>query len=144
MTEASILVCPHCGTLNRVPAGRLDHGPKCGECRGPLLPGEPIELDGPRLDRLLAKDGRPLLLDLWAPWCGPCRSFAPTFAAAAARLPTIRFGKLDTEAHPEAAARFAVRAVPTLIAFRGGREVARRSGAMPLAELLRFAESVAG
>lgn len=144
MTEASILVCPHCGTLNRVPAARLDHGPKCGECRGPLLPGEPIELDGQRLDRLLNKDGRPLLLDLWAPWCGPCRSFAPTFAAAAARLPTIRFGKLDTEAHPEVAARFAVRAVPTLIAFRGGREVARRSGAMPLAELLRFAESVAG
>lgn len=144
MSDALILVCPRCGTLNRVPEARLAERPNCGSCKAALLPGAPIEPDRALLDKLLSRDELPLLLDLWAPWCGPCRSFAPVFAEAASRLPGIRFAKLDTEAHPEAAARFGVRAIPTLIAFRGGQEVARRSGAMPLSELLRFAQALAG
>jgi thioredoxin 2 len=143
VTEAFILVCPRCGTLNRVPQARLADRPTCGSCKAALLPGAPIEADPGLLDRLLTRDPLPLLLDLWAPWCGPCRAFAPVFAEAASRLPEMRFAKLDTEAHPEAAARFGVRAIPTLIAFRRGSEVARRSGAMPLAELLRFAGALA-
>lgn len=143
MSEARILVCPHCGTLNRVPEARLAERPSCGSCKAALLPGVPIEPDPALLDRLLSRDPLPLLLDLWAPWCGPCRAFAPVFAEAASRLPGIRFAKLDTEAHPDIASRFGVRAIPTLIAFRDSREVARRSGAMPLAELLRFAGSLA-
>lgn len=143
MSERLILVCPGCGALNRVPRERLGDRPVCGSCRAALLPAAPIELDGATLDRFLAKDQLPLLLDLWAPWCGPCRAFAPVFAEAASRLPGIRFAKLDTEAHPDIASRFGVRAIPTLIAFRDSREVARRSGAMPLAELLRFAGSLA-
>lgn len=143
MSAALILVCPSCGTLNRVPRDRLGDRPVCGSCGAPVLPEAPIAMDGATLERFLAKDQASLLLDLWAPWCGPCRSFAPVFAEAAARLKAVRFAKLDTEAHPEAAARFGVRAIPTLIAFRGGREVARHSGAMPLAELIRFADAVA-
>lgn len=143
MTDALILVCPRCGTLNRVPKGRLAERPNCGSCKAALLPGVPLEPDPALLDRLLTRDQLPLLLDLWAPWCGPCRSFAPVFAEAASRLPEVRFVKLDTEAHPDVASRFGVRAIPTLIAFRDGTEVARRSGAMPLGDLLRFAGALA-
>ncbi len=143
MPDPLLLVCPSCGTLNRVPAARLAERPVCGSCRAGLLPAAPIETDSASLARFLEKDQLPAVVDLWAPWCGPCRAFAPTFAQAAARLPAIRFLKLDTEAHPEAAARFAVRAIPTLIGFKGGREVARLSGALPLRDLLAFAERLA-
>jgi thioredoxin 2 len=142
VTDALIIVCPRCGTLNRVPKSRLGDRPNCGSCKAALLPGAPIEPDPALLDKLLSRDQLPLLLDLWAPWCGPCRSFAPIFAEAASRLPKVRFAKLNTEAHPDAAASFAVRAIPTLIGFRGGQEVARRSGAMPLSDLLRLAQSL--
>ncbi|MCS6854906.1 MAG: thioredoxin TrxC [Elioraea sp.] len=141
--DATILVCPGCGMLNRIPSARLTAKPVCGSCRAALLPGAPIEADEARLARFRDKDPLPLVLDLWAPWCAPCRTFAPTFAEAAARRPTVRFLKLDTEAHPQAAARFGVRAIPTLIGFRGGREVARLSGAVPLRDLLAFADRIA-
>ncbi len=143
MPDPLLLVCPSCGTLNRVPAARLTERPVCGSCRAGLLPAAPIETDSASLARFLEKDQLPALLDLWAPWCGPCRAFAPTFAQAAASLPAIRFLKLNTEAHPEAAARFGVRAIPTLIGLRRGREVARLSGALPLRDLLAFAERLA-
>jgi thioredoxin 2 len=131
------VVCPHCHTTNRLPRARLDQGAKCGNCKQPLLEGRPVELTKAGFDRHLAKDDLPLVVDFWAPWCAPCRMMAPAYEEAAARLaPGVRLAKLDTEAEPEIAARFGIRGIPTLIAFKNGREVARRSGASDLSGLL--------
>jgi thioredoxin 2 len=131
------VVCPHCHTTNRLPRVRLDQGANCGNCKQPLFEGHAFELTKAGFDRHIAKDDLPLVVDFWAPWCAPCRSMAPAYEEAAARLaPGVRLAKLDTEAEPEIAARFGIRSIPTLIAFKNGREVARRSGASDLSGLL--------
>lgn len=133
------IACPHCGTANRLPGERLAEHPTCGRCRQPLFTGEPVAL-GEHWQTFLQKTDIPVILDCWAPWCAPCRSFAPIFAQAARQLePRLRLAKLDTEAHPQAAAALGIRSIPTLIAFRQGREVARQSGALPLPSLLAWA-----
>lgn len=137
MNDTLHAVCPHCHTTNRLPRARLDQDAKCGHCKQPLLEGRPFELTKAGFDRHIAKDDLPLVVDFWAPWCAPCRSMAPAYEEAAARLaPGVRLAKLDTEAEPEIATRFGIRSIPTLIAFKNGREVARRSGASDLSGLL--------
>ena len=139
MSDNLHVVCPHCHTTNRLPRERLDQGAKCGQCKQPLLERHPFELDKAGFDRHVARNDLPLIVDFWAPWCAPCRMMAPAYEEAAAQLaPDVRLAKLDTEAEPDIAARFGIRGIPTLIAFKNGREVARQSGAMNLPGLLQW------
>ena len=129
------IACPHCGQRNRVPAERLAQGPVCGKCREPLLSG-PVNAGPALLAELIAQDSLPVLVDFWAPWCGPCVGFAPTFKAAAAKYGgRVVFAKVDTEAHQAVGAQHNIRSIPTLASFRKGRELGRISGALPPAQL---------
>lgn len=129
------IVCPHCGQRNRLPAERLAQGPVCGKCREALL-SAPVNAGPELLAALIAQDSLPVLVDFWAPWCGPCVGFAPTFKAAAAKYGgRVVFAKLDTEAHQAVGAQHNIRSIPTLASFRKGRELGRISGALPPAQL---------
>ena len=126
-----LVLCANCSTANRVPAERLGDDPKCGRCGAPLLDGKPVALDEARFDSFIGRNELPVLVDFWADWCGPCHAMAPAFERAAGELKTrVRFAKLNTEDAQPVAARFGIRSIPTLILFRGGREIARVSGAM--------------
>lgn len=127
-----ILACPHCHGLNRVPDTRLSDAPSCGRCKSPLFTGAPMELTAENFDAHAVKSELPLVVDFWAAWCGPCKSFAPVFSAAAAEIePGFRFGKLDTESQQALAARFGIRSIPTLMVIKGGKILGQQAGAMP-------------
>jgi thioredoxin 2 len=135
-----VIPCPHCGTLNRVPRARLADGGRCGECGKALFDGHPAMLDTKRFERFLDKSDVPLLVDFWAPWCGPCRTMAPEFERAAGELePEMRLVKINIDEEPAVAQRFGVQSIPTLLLARHGRELGRLAGTRPAAELVRWA-----
>jgi thioredoxin 2 len=142
MSESLHVVCPQCHTTNRVLSAQLGSAPDCGSCHKPLFTGHSTALDEAAFDRHVARNQIPVLVDFWAPWCGPCIQMAPAFEQAAAQLePQFRLAKVDTEAVPALGARFGIRSIPTLALFSGGREVARQAGAMGSADIVRWAKA---
>jgi thioredoxin 2 len=136
--HAMHLVCPACLATNRVPEQRLHDAPVCGHCGALLMAAEPVSLNDTGLAKFIAASELPVLVDFWAAWCGPCKSMAPHFAAAASQMPEIRFVKVDTDAAKSSGSLHHIRGIPTLVLFKAGVEVARQSGAISTAQLLAW------
>ena len=137
--NTTTLTCAACNAANRVPTDRLGDKPKCGKCKQPILQGKPLDLNAGNVGNILNGNSVPVLVDCWAPWCGPCRSFAPIFEQAAQQLePRLRFAKLNTEAEQDLGGAWGIQSIPTLILFKDGIEAARMSGALPLGQLKQW------
>jgi len=139
MPDPVHVVCPHCHATNRVLQDKLTSGPQCGQCRRPLFTGHPVELSDYAFARHIDRSDIPVVVDFWAPWCGPCHTMAPAYEEAAKQLePSVRFVKVNTDNEQVLATRFGIQSIPTLILFKGGREAARQSGALSASVLVNW------
>ena len=139
------VVCTHCGTVNRLPADRDAIAAKCGGCGRMLFEGEPADVPGEMFERQVARSTVPVVIDVWAPWCGPCHAMAPEYEKAAqATEPRARFLKLNSDNEQEIAGRLGIRGIPTMLVYRDGKEIARTSGARPASDIIRWLEDAIG
>ena len=142
MSDTLHLVCPHCHAVNRLPASRLAETPRCGQCRKLLFTGHPVELAAATFARHVGRNDIPVLVDFWAPWCGPCKMMTPDFIEAARILePRVRLAKVNTETETDLGAQFGIRSIPTLMLFKGGREADRQSGAIGAQDIVRWVQA---
>ena len=138
----SNIVCPHCDAVNRVPTQRFAENPACGKCKQPLFTGSPVALTDANFERHVSRGDLPIVVDFWAPWCGPCKMMAPAYEQAASQIePRARLAKVDTEQNQRLAQRFAIRSIPTLAVFKNGQLVANQPGAMNLPQLVNWIDS---
>lgn len=142
MSEANHVICAGCGAINNVPVSRMGDSPVCGKCKKPIMNGKPLELNEAGFNRFVSKSGQTLLVDFWAPWCGPCKMMAPVFSQAASQLePDFRLIKINTEVEQNLAGRLRIQSIPTLAIYKNGQEIIRQPGAMSLTDLVAWART---
>ena len=142
MSDSQHIVCPACAAINRIPTVRLSEQPGCGKCHKPLFKARPIELDAITFKKHITKNDIPVVVDFWAPWCGPCKMMAPAFEQASSILePSVRLAKLNTENEQNIGAQFNIRSIPTLAIFKNGREIARQPGAMSKDDIIQWVKA---
>jgi len=139
MPDSSHIVCPHCSAVNRIMVARLSDNPTCGRCKQHLFTKNPVELTAKTFTQHIKRNDIPVVVDFWAPWCGPCKMMAPAYTQAAAQLePRVRLAKVNTEQQQALAGQYNIRSIPTLAIFKKGKEIARQAGAMSTEDIIRW------